>query len=457
MGEKKDRRNPVRRVVRTILRVFAWVVVALVAALVALVAFLPEVASRIDYPDVEIDLSTNFTGRAAALVSNKTARAMFRVECGDDGGLAVHAGGMLLDWPFSADVNLNWRWRFIGVDIDGDADIRLDGSPWKATAEFAASSSGEWGVDVEMPAAEIDRSDPVTGLLASRLDLDGVENLDYSALVSLKARAERTKALPVPKWSASARIRNCDVSFERKGGRVGVTGFQTGAGASGVADHVDISPMFMHAACVEGLGLSLSNAFASVRATETALLVTEAGARFCGGDLRMYSFFLDPSRLNAGLTLFVDGLDAGETLRLFNGFTGEATGKLHGKLPLTLKDGSEVRLGTAYLYSVPGETGSIRVYDPEPIMQGLGMGGVSKSSRENLALALADLSYDTLSIRLSPEGRDSMALSLKVEGSSTHDGTTVPVSFDVTFHGDIEQLVNPGLKARMRKRKGDGK
>lgn len=445
MGKSKD----------ICLRVVAWFLIVLVAAAAGFVAFLPTIATRIDYPELTFDLSTNFTGNAAALVSNKTARIRFRVMRGDEGGLEMHAEGTLLDWPFSADADVRWRWRFLGVDAMGSADIRLDGSPWKAKVDFTASSLHEWNANVEMEPTRIDVLDPVTGLIVSRLDLGDIRNLAYGADISLKANARQTRELPVPKWSASARIRNCDVSFETGDIPIRINGFQTGAGASGIADHVDISPMFMHAKSVEGAGLSLSNAFASVRATEKTLLVTEAGAKFCGGDLKLYSFFLDPEKLNAGLTLYIDGLDAGETLRCFRGFTGEASGRLHGKLPVSLKDGSKVKLGKAYLFSVPGETGTIKIYDSDALIESLTAGGIPESQRENLVKVLANLSYTTLNIQLKPEERDSMALSFKVEGTSTHGETTVPVSFEITFHGDIEQLLNTGIKAGMLNKEGE--
>ena len=69
-------------------------------------------------------------------------------------------------------------------------------------------------------------------------------------------------------------------------------------------------------------------------------------------------------------------------------------------------------------------------------------------------MALSDLTYSVLRLSLRPEANnDGMALSIKLAGSATHNGVTVPVSFEVTFHGDIEQLLNTGLKTALRKKK----
>ena len=440
-----------------------WVKIALLSlaaaavALVALVFFAPAIVTRIDYPELCFDVSTNLSESAAALFTNKTVTAKIRVSQGYDAKLAVHIKGRALDWPFTASANIDWKWRLFGLDLAADAAVRIDGSPWNALIKFNASSSGEWNASVEMPQTVVDANDPVTSSLLSRLDLKGVTDISYGATVSFKADAFKQADRPCPEWSASARVKGCDISLASGETPVKVAGLQFGAGAKGIADHVDISPMFPCAALIEGSGLSLSNVFASVRATEASFLVTEAGAKFCGGDLRLYSFFLNPARLNAGLTLFIDGLDAGETLRHIKGFNGEASGRLHGKLPLYIKNGCEVKLGEAYLFSTPGETGTIKLSDPEPLVENLALAGVQEDSRENLARALANLAYTALGIRLTPEDKDSMALSLKLDGSSTHGETTVPVSFNVTFHGDLEQILNTGIKASTGKLKGNRK
>ena len=152
------------------------------------------------------------------------------------------------------------------------------------------------------------------------------------------------------------------------------------------------------------------------------------------------------------MTLFVDGVDTGNVLGLLKGFKGEASGRMYGKIPLQLKNGEELRLRNAYLHSAPGEEGTLKVYDPAPVVENLALGGVPEATRTNVARALANLTYTVLRISLQPEEDGSLALAVKLAGSATHKGVTVPVSFEVTFRGDVEQLINTGLKtARMKK------
>ena len=62
------------------------------------------------------------------------------------------------------------------------------------------------------------------------------------------------------------------------------------------------------------------------------------------------------------------------------------------------------------------------------------------------AYALADLAYDVLKVSLQPEPDGGLALTLKIAGKSTHNNVSVPVNLEVTFHGDLEQLLNTGFR-----------
>ena len=185
---------------------------------------------------------------------------------------------------------------------------------------------------------------------------------------------------------------------------------------------------------------------ATIVATHMILAAADEGVDSC------WINFLDPQKLNDGVTLFVDGVDTRDVLGLLKGFKGEASGRMYGKIPLQLKNGEKIRLRNAYLHSAPGEEGTLKVYDPAPVVENLALGGVPEATCANVAKALANLTYTVLRISLQPEDDGGLALAVKLAGSATHNGVTVPVSFEVTFHGDIEQLINTGLKtARMKK------
>ena len=423
----------------------------LMLLLAALIMLAPTILVSIRYPELKVDLSPFLGEKLSNLFSNKTATATFSLGRSGSGGYDVRAGGTLLDWPFSMQAHVMPTFRFLGVDAAGTVDFWLADTEWSLRADFEASSSGAWRADVEIPDTAVDENDPVMGGILSRLPMPAISNLVFGGTFGLKANGERSKELPVTKWTAAMQFKGFNVSCFAGRMPVEIKNMRMSAGASGIAKHTDIRPMFPRADSITVSGCVLSNAFASIRATETAYLVTEAGADCCGGELKMYSFFLDPKKLNAGVTLFVDGVDAGEVLKHIKGFRGEASGRMHGKLPLYLKNGNELKLRNAYLYSEPGETGMLRVFDPEPVVENLALGGISEGVRGNVAKALANLDYSVLKLSLKPDDSGDLALTVKIAGSATHAGKTVPVSFEVTFHGDVEQLINTGLKTVTRK------
>ena len=426
---------------------------ALGAFCVAMVLLAPTILSSISYPTLTFDLSRFLSEKTSALVTNRTATLNFDIRREQADVYEVRARGILLDWPYSVQASIRPSFHWFGLGMSGEMEAWLNDTPWSLHADFEASSSGEWHASVDVPETEVHETDPVIGRILSRMQMSAVSNLVFNGMFGLSAEGGCTSGCHVVKWNAVGRLKDFNITFNAKGLPIEIARMRMGFGASGVADHVDMKPMFPRADSIVVGNCELANAFASIRATETAYLVTEAGANCCGGELKLYSFFLDPAKLNAGVTLFVDGVDAGEVLRHLKGFNGEASGKLYGKIPLHLRNGEELRLRNAYLHSAPGETGSLKVYDPKPVVENLALGGVSEAARDNVAKALADLSYTVLKIGLQTDSDGGMALAVKLAGTATRNGVTVPVSFEVTFHGDIEQLINTGLKTTLKTRK----
>ena len=94
----------------------------------------------------------------------------------------------------------------------------------------------------------------------------------------------------------------------------------------------------------------------------------------------------------------------------------------------------------------------MRITNAQPILDNLAVAGVPDAERDNLSKALANLDYKVLKVELKrgEDGEDS-ALAFKIEGTSTYGKTTVPVKLDVTFHADLDLLVNTGMTISRRK------
>ena len=431
-------------------RLGRWLLTAAAVLAVAAAAILVAVPLALLYaplPAIDFDASPYISGTASELVSSKRITAKLNVRRGDGAGLRIGAAGRLLDWPFTAKADV--KFGFVRADVD--FSLSLDETEWRLSGAFAVRSARHWRFSVNVPEAKFSSEDDVVGHVLSNLRHSSVSNLTCSGAFSLSAHGERTPKLPVASWSARAELKNLDVSLTAGRKSVAANNLRVRLGATGLAGKTSILPMFPRADSIEAAGVVLSNVFASVRATERSYLVTEAGADCAGGELKLYSLFLDPKSLSAGATIYVDGVDAGEVLSHVSSFRGKATGRLHGKLPFFLKGGKELRFRDAYLFSTPGETGHVSVEDASPILDNLALGGVPDDDRANLAKALANLDYTVLRflLRRSETGGDS-SLSLKLKGSATSGKTTVPVSLDVTFRGDLDQLLDTGMKFKRR-------
>ena len=447
----KESRKPSGGVWRRLAKALAVAALVLVSLVVLLAAALPFVAPLVPLPELELDLAPRLQGKAAELFQRKKATARITLRRAGLSKMTVLAEGDVLDWRYFATANVRFGW----LGAKGDLYVSIPGTDLELRGEFDYRSAKDWSFSARVPETRFAHDDAVLGEVLPRLGIAAVSNLVCSGVFSLEANGSSTPRRPVPSWSVRAAVKEVEASALAAGGRpVEVHGLRARFGVDGIADHRDIAPINPRADSVAAAGVVLSNVYASVRAEERSYLVTEAGADACGGRLRLYSLFLDPKRLSAGATVFVDDVDAGKALSHLSCFHGDASGRLHGKLPFFLKDGRTLRLRDAYLFSKPGETGKVRVVDASPILDNLELGGVPKAQRDNLAKALADLDYKVLKVELrrGADNEDS-ALQLKLEGTATEGSVTVPVVLDVTFHGDFDRLVDTGMNLTRRKMK----
>ena len=354
--------------------------------------------------------------------------------------------GLLADmgYPSKLQMELGYAWNH-GPEIAGNLQLSLSNTPWKVQAEFGAGF-GEWHASVKLPKTRFSESDPLVAKLLREHPIDAVSNLVFSGTVALHAAVERTRDIPVPVWTASVPIRDVSASCQSADMACRLDGLSVTPTVSGIARHVDIAPAFLRIEALSAAGFALSNLTASIRASEKALMVTSAQADVCGGQVNIYSAFLDPKSLNAGTTLFLENIDAGEVLNHVSGFSGAASGRLHGKVRVFLKEGAKaLRLSDAFLYSTPGETGKIQMENPEALSDNLAYAGLDAATRDNVSDALTNLDFSVLRFDLRRTDEKSATLSIRVEGSATRGDLTVPVNLNININGEIEQLINTGL------------
>lgn len=426
-----------------------WIrrILILLTVLWSLWLALPFLLSWVDFPMMTFELPHEFVAKLPAAVTNRTVTA--KVDVGHCRGLCLDLKirGRILDWPYTirseiAYVLLPWRGG-------ATCDLRLDGSPWHiAGSAFGSLRNWKANAKIESP-THLREDEPLLASLIAKFAPSSVSNVVVTGSLAAAFRAEKTRELPVVAWSAKGRLADFGASCLLNDKPLEIRRLSTIFGVDGIADRTTIRPFCPRIDAAEYNGVSVTNFSASVLMTENSLLVTEAGAGFCGGEVKLYSLYLNPKSLTTGFTLFLDGIDTNEIVGHLKGFSGSATGRLHGKIPVFLKNGCELRLKNSYLYSVPGETGTICFDDASPVLDSLASGGVDECTTSNLAKALANLSYKSLKFDLKREDDgEGLALAMAIDGTATHGTTTVPVTFAVTLHGDLEQLINTGLRMK---------
>lgn len=400
----------------------------------------------LDATDFRMDLSSVLQPPADALFQNRTVEGALHVRAAEEGpGMVARLDGHVLDWTLNGEGSFEVTFTN-GFRLAGSAAATISESPWRATADFAVTDGG-WEVVANVPETAFDETDPVLGAIASRAPMPGVEHLAFGGRVSALASARMSKAKPVPVWAAKVRVTDAAASADASGQPVVAKGLRATVSVSGIDSHWDLAPIYPRMDSLTVGNFAFTNATVSMRATERSVLITEGQVGFCGGTIRVYALFLDPEKLSTGFTLFLDGIDTGEFLTGIPDFRGQASGHLYGKIPLYLRNGKELHFRDAFLYSPPGESGKLRIEDPKPVTDMLAASGVDSATCENLAAALADLDYSVLRFDLVHESPEQSALRVQLQGTATKNAKTVPVDLSVAFHGEIERLVNFGIRA----------
>lgn len=332
-----------------------------------------------------------------------------------------------------------------GLAVAATAGAELDGTSWRIEAD-ATAEGGAFAAAARLPHADFTQDD---ALLAPLLRAFAPTNLAprFAGLVTGVVSVAREAGEPVPRWSAAARL--VDLRAE---GRVGeqdasLSGARGYFRVDGFGAHADLQPfgvLFKEAR----LGrVALDSGSFWFRGGGSSLLLTEGRAGFCGGIVRVYALHMNLASLDAGFTVLLDGLEAGEVLGLFPGVRGRATGQLYGKLPLAIRKGSAVRLRDAYLYSPPGQVGRIELEDPAVVVDKLRASGLPEEACASLEQALRNLDYDVLRLDLTRGEDGGNRLAIRLDGSAAEGKRRTPVNLRLNLNGDLEETVNLALAA----------
>jgi hypothetical protein len=158
-----------------------------------------------------------------------------------------------------------------------------------------------------------------------------------------------------------------------------------------------------------------------------SLFVEELSARWSGGRIFTSSFRLDREPPGFEAALICDRLSLASVLTQLGLARAEGEGRVSGRIPLRLDEGN-FYVDDGFLFSTPGETGTLRILQSEHLTRGL-PGDVPQLSPLYFAgEALRDFRYDWAKLLVS-SGEENLQLKLQIDGRPAEK---LPYRFDST-------------------------
>ena len=171
-------------------------------------------------------------------------------------------------------------------------------------------------------------------------------------------------------------------------------------------------------------------------------IVESLRADWCGGNVMLNSLQLRTDRQFWETSLYCEGLELAELVSQLNLASAAGTGALYGKIPLRLTRGG-LQIGQSYLYTRPGVSNTIRLSDPEKMVNGMA-GAVAQQSQFDFALeALKDITYSWAKIHLEMQ-KDALAVKLQFDGQPNQ---ALPFAYDEES-GQLRR--DPAARARFQ-------
>jgi len=427
-----------------------------------LVPRLPEgVIAAVERVDLRVDLPSWCPAagvrpelRGAMTVSGVSAAMPGQGVAVENGGLSVSDVRFVADkLPVFGSTAVSWtRATVRGIEVK-PSDLAVVCTPTNGLVSFALAVAGstamprltldlpfarpeQFVVGFELPAFELRGDDAVRTMLRAQLPDLGVEGR-----IGARGRIEFGGVKPYTR-----------VSAELADGTIAAKGWQVAGCAGRVV--------------LEGRGRRLRTtgrpflAFDGLTRDEIRfgagridfrwnpdeLFIERAEVAFADGHLQAHGLHIAPTDPDLDFTLYADRVDAGRILRMFPAaFQGEATGRLYGQIPLRVAAG-RVHLTQGFLYSLPGEGGTIRMGSPTIVAALLARAGIQAGIvRDQMAEALHDVDFSMARIDLDAREPDAAVLTIRLKGQS--NSTVYPAPVDITTHvrGPVEALLNIGL------------
>lgn len=155
------------------------------------------------------------------------------------------------------------------------------------------------------------------------------------------------------------------------------------------------------------------------------VFIEKAGLKWCQGILNTQSIRVQPDKGDLDLTIFGNQLNLAQVLTQLGVAQGSGDGTVNGRIPLRWANGA-LNFGAGFLYSTPGQTGTIQLYNTETLLQGMPKGTPQYVQLDIASEALKDYTYNWAKVNLESQ-RDILKVSLKLDGKPNQ---LLPFAYD---------------------------
>jgi hypothetical protein len=170
--------------------------------------------------------------------------------------------------------------------------------------------------------------------------------------------------------------------------------------------------------------------------------IEKTSFKWCGGNVDTSAIILSIPIENIGLTFYCDRLKLAEVLEQLGGFKGEGEGTVNGRIPIRYDNGI-IRFNEGFLYSTPGDGGTIRLTGTDILMAGIPAGTPQFSQIDLAREALKDYRYDWAKLDINTE-LENLNLQLKLDGKPVG---VLPFEYRQDFGGFVRvDADSPGSK-----------
>ncbi len=195
--------------------------------------------------------------------------------------------------------------------------------------------------------------------------------------------------------------------------------------------------------------------------SKESLLVEKSSFGWAGGSLYSHAIRINPGIDTYRVTIFCDRLRLADLLEQFGAAQAEGEGAVSGRIPLVYADGRLV-FGDGFLYSTPGEGGTISITGGDAIAAGIPKNTPQFAQIDFAMEALKNFSYkwvklhtvtedDNLVVKMQLDGMPDRTLPFRYDSRigaftridlKTEQGILQPIRLDVNFRLPLNTLLD---------------